>query len=353
MKIIIVHDSETKYFDALKEIEKNNNITITVYYFHFLKFLIKGIVRKNLKMLSIAIKTIFFYFKSFFIKNYIILMGIAPYDWRLIFWLHLLKKNKVIFHNSWPYWNNTDFPEKPLFFKNIVFNIWEQFILNSNTFIINIINKSKEELINKYKKEEIKIFVIPHCINENFYFYKERQKNDRLKILFVGRLVKEKGLEILKEVIKKLPDYDFGIIGDGKDKKILNEVLKRENVIYYGYIDNKAKIGEIMRQYDIFLLPSYKTKDWEEVFGIVLLEAMACGLICISTDCIGPLHIIKDMENGFIVKQKSVEMIIDKINFMKNNPELIERIRLNAIKSVEQYKIGNIVKKWEDVLNYI
>jgi len=350
MKIIIIHDSETKYFESLKQLEKAHKIKIFVYYFHFIKFLIKGIVRRNLNMFFIALKSVFFYFKSFFLKKKIILMGIAPYDWKLVFWVHLLKNNKVIFHNSWPYWNNEDFPERPMIFKSIVYDIWQKFILNDNTYIINIINKSKEEIIKKYGKKESKVFTIPHCINDSFYYYKEKQKNNKLKILFAGRMVKEKGLEILKEIIERLDGYDFGIIGDGKDKNILKDIFNYKNVTYYGYINDRKKVGEIMRQYDVFLLPSYKTKDWEEVFGIVLIEAMACGLICIAADCIGPLYIISDMENGFIVKQKNVEMIIDRIKMIKDNPELMEKIRLNAIKSVEQYKIGNIVKRWENVL---
>ncbi|MCX8093175.1 MAG: glycosyltransferase family 4 protein [Candidatus Goldbacteria bacterium] len=350
MKIIIIHDSELIYFEALKTLENQKKIVISVYYFHFIKFLFKGILKLNFKIIKISLKSIFFYIKSFFIKHNIILIGIAPYDWRLIFWMHLLNHNKIIFHNSWPYWNNDDYPEKPIFLKNFIFKSWEKFILNNNTYIINIINKSKEEIIKKYGKDENKIFVIPHCMNDQNYYYMERQKNEKLKILFVGRLVREKGLDILREVIKRLPENDFGIIGDGRDKYILNDVLSAGNVKYYGYINDRKKIGEIMRQYDVFILPSYKTKNWEEVFGIVLIEAMACGLICIATDCIGPLHIIKDMENGFIVKQKNTDMIIEKINFIKNNQEIISKMRFNAIKSVEKYKLNNIINLWQNTL---
>lgn len=352
MEIIIIHDSEKKYFESLEEIEKTRKIKLQVYYLHFIKFLIKSLIRKKLKIFTISIKSILFFLKSFFIKDKIILLGIAPCDFKLIFWLHLLKKNKIIFHNSWPYWLNNDFPEKPVFFKNIVFKLWKNFLLNDNTYIINVIDKSKDEINLKYNKPKEKIFVIPHCVNDNYY-YPPENKTYNNKILYVGRLDKEKGLEQLRDIILYFDKIQFGIIGDGRDKNILKDIFKLSNVTYYGYIENKMKLGDIMREYDILLLPSYKTKFWEELFGIVLIEAMACGMVCIATDCIGPKNIIKDGENGFIVRQKDINMIIKKIELLSKNINLFKKFSENAVKSIEKYKINNIITLWQNVLEKI
>lgn len=242
MDLIIIHDSETKYFEALKELEKEKKIKISTFYLHFIKFFFKGLIRKNLKMVTKSIFSFIFYLNSFLIKNKIILIGIAPYDFRLIFWLHLLNKNKVIFHNSWPYWTGDDYPEKIKFCKNFIFKIWEKFISHKNLYIINILKKSKDEIITKYKKEENKIFLVPHCYNPD-YFYFNNDKHNEIKVLYVGRFVKEKGLEYLRDIIKYFKDVKFGIIGEGKDKYILKDVLKQPSVLYYGYIGDKKKGG--------------------------------------------------------------------------------------------------------------
>lgn len=352
MEIIIIHDDEKKYFEAIEEMEKNKKIKLQVYYFHFIKFLIKSIIKKNLKMFIVSIKSIIFFFKSFFIKDKIILLGVAPCDFRLMFFLHLLKRNKIIFHNSWPYWLNNAFPQYPVFFKNIIFKVWETFILNDKTYIINIIEKSKEEINLKYKKSLEKIYVIPHCVNDKYY-YPPQNKGYNNKILYVGRLVKEKGLKQLREIILYFNTIQFGIIGDGKDKYILKDIFKLANVKYYGYLKNKMELGSIMREYDILLLPSYKTKFWEELFGIVLIEAMACGMVCIATDCIGPRNIIKDGENGFIVKQKDVNEIKEKIIILNKDINLFKKISGNAVKSIDKYKINNIITLWENSLKKI
>ena len=352
MDLIIIHDSEIKYFEALKEIENEKKIKIATFYLHFIKFFFKGLIRRNLKMIIKSIFSFIFYLNSFLIKNKIILMGIAPYDFRLIFWVHLLNKNKVIFHNSWPYWTENDYPEKVKFGKNFTLKTWEKFICHKNLYIVNILEKAKFEIIKKYNKDKDKIFIIPHCYNP-YYFYLNNDKHNEIKILYVGRFVREKGLEYLRDIIENFKNVKFGIIGEGKDKYILQNVLKKQNVLYYGYIGNKKRLGEIMREYDILLLPSYKTNNWEEVFGIVLIEAMACGLVCISTDCIGPLHIVKDMENGIIVKQKDLRMLIEKIKLVMGKNDLREKIKEKALKSIEFYKIENVKRLWLDVINKI
>jgi len=120
------------------------------------------------------------------------------------------------------------------------------------------------------------------------------RNSKNLKILFVGRLVEEKGvwelLEAFRRLItdlKKSWKLKLILIGSGKEKKKFLSWIDR--VSMYRYIDTKvvgySEMAEEYWQADIFVLPSKPTKYSEEQYGMVLIEAMATGLPIVTTKC--------------------------------------------------------------------
>ncbi|MGC8765365.1 MAG: glycosyltransferase family 4 protein [Brevinematia bacterium] len=353
MQIILIHDDEKRYFESLVKLEEEGEIKIFPYHVHFIKTFLKGLLRKKVNLSILAFKTFIFFIRSFFIKDKIILIGIAPYDPAILLWQHLTKRNKVIYHTSWPYWDFEQGSIKPLIFKRLIFKNWKNFIESENTFIVAVLNPIKNEILRKFRKEEEKIFVIPHSVDLEIFKSTNKTKKEKVGVLFVGRLVYEKGLEDLKKIIlhfKNSKEIFFGIVGDGKDKNIVKNTFELENVKYYGYLNDKKKLSEIMNEYDIFLLPSFKTEKWEELFGISIIEAMAKGLVPIVTDCIGPRHIVEDGINGFVVKQRDVEKMIEQLKSLKENEKLYFSLRINAIKDSEKYNLEKIQEEWKHLI---
>ncbi len=356
MHIFLIHDDEKRYFDSLVLLEKDKKISIITLYVHPMKMMVKGILRKKIKWFIKGIKTFIFLIKSFFMKDKTIIIGIAPFDITIILWKHLIKKNKIIYHTSWPYWDEKKVPQKLTIFKKFFLKCWMDFITHENTYIVCIMEKIKTELQEKYQKEEEKIFIIPHSVNPVYFQKLEQKRKESFGILFIGRLVLEKGLEDLKKIILHFKDekkIHFGIIGDGKDKDVIEEVFTLSHVKYYGYIENKEKIREIMKDYDALLLPSFQIDGWEELFGIVILESMAAGIVPIATDCIGPKNIIKDRINGILVRQRDIEKMIESINELRNNKELYSKIRETCLKEAKKYSSDNIKGKWQSLLKEI
>lgn len=124
-------------------------------------------------------------------------------------------------------------------------------------------------------------------------------------LLYTGRLAANKRLdtviELVPDLLKEFPDLTFVAVGEdhnmGRSWRELAQKLEVEDhVRFLGHVD-RAELVEAYRACDAFVLPS----DYE-AFGIVLLEAMACGKPCVATRVGGVVDIIRDKETGLLVE---------------------------------------------------
>ena len=149
--------------------------------------------------------------------------------------------------------------------------------------------KAKQVLV-KEGVDESKIKVIKLGVNVNQFKPLLKKQNQSLTILFVGRLVVEKGILDLLEAFINLKKQGFKelkleIVGQG----VLEKKIKRK-IKFFSFSDkikilnkNYEDMPLIYQMADIFVLPSRKTKTWEEQYGMVLIEAMASGLSIIAS----------------------------------------------------------------------
>jgi len=187
---------------------------------------------------------------------------------------------------------------------------------------------------------------IPNCIDK----IPEKKASLKAKrLISVGRLSPEKGyldlLRIYHILYKKYPDWKLDIIGDGKEKKLLEEYIHVHNmekyVTLHGF-QNKDYIDKMMQDSSIYLMTSHT-----ESFGIVLIEAMSHGLPCIAMDSAeGARELINSGENGYLIKNRNYDVMVKKIGDLIKNRD--ERIRLgeNARKSVTKYTSDAVGEEW-------
>jgi glycosyltransferase involved in cell wall biosynthesis len=109
-----------------------------------------------------------------------------------------------------------------------------------------------------------------------------------------------------------------------------------------------GQITEVKREYlqsSLFVLPSRY-----EGFGLVLIEAMACGLPVVSFDCEnGPRNIIRDGQNGFLVQPFDVDAFAERLLMLMRNEELRQKMGVEAHQSSSQYQIENIALRWKSL----
>lgn len=175
-------------------------------------------------------------------------------------------------------------------------------------------------------------YVIPNFVDEDVFQPKKSPKpHIPFQFLTLCALEKPKGVEDLIRGIKEWnpaeEEVNFVIAGDGVDRELFQELavdLEVDSLItWVGKID-RNKVPEFMNRCDAFVLPSH-----HESFGIVYVEANACGKPVIASRCGGPESIVNEM-NGLLVPVSDPVKLAEAMIQMKNNIESYDSEKIRA-----------------------
>jgi glycosyltransferase involved in cell wall biosynthesis len=218
--------------------------------------------------------------------------------------------------------------------------------------VIAVSDQTRDDLISLGVRAE-KISIVPNGIN-----YEKTSKvapsSEKLDIVYLGRLIKPKKVDVLLEAIaimkKEFPKLKAGIIGDGPEKSNLESLAGKlgikENVKFFGFIEDFDEVVALMKSSKVFAIPSIQ----EGGASIVTLEANACGLPVIATD--HPLGIDKRLiladKTGFFV-DLAPESFAEKIQLLLKNEKLRDAMKANAAEFARRYDWGKITGEIEDV----
>lgn len=202
----------------------------------------------------------------------------------------------------------------------------------------------KEFICQRYHIAQDKIKVLNNYVDTDFFYPKECEKyKDR--IIFVGRLTEQKNLHNLVKAISKT-GLTLDIYGGGELKEDIYSLVKTlgVHVNFMGIVQN-SKMPEILNKYNYYILPSFY-----EGMPKSLLEAMACGLVCIGTNVRGINEVIEDMKTGYLSYGIDEISIADAINRAINNDKNI--IKVDAVKKIrESFSLRSITEKESRIFN--
>jgi len=162
-------------------------------------------------------------------------------------------------------------------------------------------------------------------LKNNDSFKKEFKLEDKPIVLFVGNLIKRKNVDSLLEA-KKIAnsDYYLVVVGDGPLYKKLTKKVEDENIRDVIFTGSRGDVENIIPSCDLLILPSYS-----ESFGLVLIEALACGKPVIGSDVGGISEIIND-DVGLLINPKKVSTIAKAIDKLVNDEDLRLILSMNA-----------------------
>lgn len=201
------------------------------------------------------------------------------------------------------------------------------------------LNQGDAETWSKYLKTR----VIPNVVHLNST---KRYSNQESKhIIFVGRYTIQKGIPelfgIWEMVYQKHPDWYLDLYGDGETIEIPWTEEKRQQINIHVH----EPVPDIFSRYiesSIFVLTSVY-----EPFGLVMPEAMSCGLPVVAFDCpSGPAQIITDGVDGFLIKNRDVNAFAEKLSLLIENPQLRMTMGKAAIRSSQRYSAERIMPQW-------
>jgi len=242
--------------------------------------------------------------------------------------------------------------------------LWNEYlgILGNIAYIVekisvllpNKIISVSEHTTNKLKKEFLskkEIITIPDGMDFD-HIQKIKASNTKSDVIFAGRLLSHKNVDVLIKSIAILkenkPDIKCLIIGDGPEKKQLEKIATtlnlNKNILFLGFLEDHDEVYSLIKSSKVFVLPSTR-----EGFGIVVIEANACGVPVITTNHKdnASKDLIEEGNNGYICRLNENNISRKISNLLQKDSN--NQTKQNCINSVKKYDWKNIVKKIEGV----
>ena len=233
------------------------------------------------------------------------------------------------------------------FIKRIFAKVWMNSLLNKlkrlDRFVV-LTEKDKEAWV-----ELNNVYVIPNPLS---FAPQTISKLTEKRIIAVGRYSHEKGYDLLLKtwsiVQNKISDWRLEIFGEGDrsqyDRMVSSLNIDRHRCVLHGRSDN------IQEEFINSSLAVCSSKF--EGFGLVITEAMVCGLPVVSFDCPwGPRAIINDGEDGLLVENGNVEKLAEALVEMVQHPEKLRSMAAKAVENVQRFKIDQIAEKWKSIFD--
>lgn len=222
------------------------------------------------------------------------------------------------------------------------FHIWYlQLAVKKAEMTVALTNGDAEE----WRKLTPKVCVIPNVVHLN----ESRVYSDctAKSAIYVGRFSKQKDvgslLRIWHLVYQRHPDWCLHIYGGyGEEQDLLFSEIKQMEANIQVH-EATSDLFEKYKQSSILLLTSRY-----EPFGLVLPEAMSCGLPVVAFDCpYGPADIIADGQDGFLIRHRDMNGFAEKVCLLIENEALRQRMGQTAVLSAQRYQSSRIMPLWE------
>lgn len=156
---------------------------------------------------------------------------------------------------------------------------------------------------------------------------------------YVGRLSPEKGVDLVLEALRELPDYvQLVVVGDGPERSRLRQMADRlgisRRIFWLGALEH-AQLPSVYASLDVLVLASRTRPNWQEQFGRVSIEAMAAGVPVVGTRCGAIPEVLGDV--GFLVEEDSPREIAAVVDRLAVNDELCRSQAVRGRERVTRY----------------
>ena len=207
-------------------------------------------------------------------------------------------------------------------------------------YIFSISDLQKDEIVELYNIDKKKIITVGGGFNQDiFYFPKEKNYSDKIRLVFSGKIDPSKGIYELIEVYKslKLEDITLDIIGnpDKENKKIIEELIKDDPSIKLSGAMKQTDLGDELRKKDIFVMPSFY-----EGLALMAIESLACGLYVVTTEIeVLKSFLGKDIEKSGVIKYVSLPRIYDTDKPIKEDlPDFKNELKEKILIQIEKVR---------------
>jgi len=299
---------------------------------------IKFIICNPIRFLS----EITFLISLFFRKKSKIVLGIAPYNYRLPILMWLTRRHEVYYHTSYSCWDGSRSAHSKDHESDIV--VWKQFLGKFVKHIFTVSKKTKFELVKNGFASENRISVVYHSFTHFVETTDCCPKN--CNFISVSRLSEDKGIPELLDIFSKHPEAQITFVGQGTLENMVQEYANQfSNIKYAGFINGAQNIIPLYKQNSFLIMNSQRANGWEELFGMSIIEGMACGCVPITTNHPGPKEIYVDGISGIMCEEREISHGIEKAIAMTN--EEYNQYREKALSIGKSFHCDQISCRWD------
>ncbi len=244
-------------------------------------------------------------------------------------------------------WSRLKDSQKTSVLKKTFIRKAEVFAYENADFAVVSTQSQAEFIKDRFSVAEKNVFIIPNFVDINLFKPDSSVEKYPDRLLYVGRISKEKNLFNLTTAAAKA-DMQLDIYGSGTLTQDIKHYAQQTGakLTFKGTIANNL-LPQIMNRYRFFVLPSL-----HESLPKSLLEAMACGLICVGTDVTGINEVISDGVNGYLAKNTDSDSIFEAIEKAKSNqPDPISNSAIETIKN--KYSLECVIDKYSKLLERV
>lgn len=170
-------------------------------------------------------------------------------------------------------------------------------------------------------------------------------------VISVGRFIPLKGFDVLLNASSKLDDNTGVYIVGGEPTQEYLDIIKEYNLknIHFVSFISKTELREYYLAADVFVLPTRS-----DVWGLVINEAMSCGLPVVTTDkCIAGMELIEDDKNGYVVPVDNSDKLAEKCKYILEHSDLATSMTENNLKKIKEYTIEKMAERHYFIFNEI
>jgi len=352
--VIVIHETNgRKYLEALCELHRAGRVrSLEFFEASVLWKFAHGLVRERRTpavALKQSLRNLRFRFSSARLRGKTIVICLPPWDFRLPFYARLRRHNRIVYNTSWPYWLDGRVPRRAGAAGPWLRRRWREILSDDRVRLTAVTEAAANELSAFARRPST---IVPHVVSEKFF---EQRASHRVPfgLLFVGELVETRGLATLREVVRQLSGEPIvlNIIGDGPLRKFAAELARETGGTWHGQVSDRTAFARIVASSQVLLSPSIRSNRWEELFGMAIVEAMACGVPCIASDHIGPRSIIEHERSGVLLPQKSPAAIAAWIRHLMHDAEAWTRMSAAARERALTWRMSNVAARWDALLS--
>jgi glycosyltransferase involved in cell wall biosynthesis len=358
-RIVVAHETDgRKYYQALVEVAAANGLEL-----EFVETMIeRELLRRALhhRRLPEAGEAWAFWRRNWRFRREVarrrgdvVVLGMGPWDPRMLWYGRLARHNRVLYSASWPDWTSGPVPRDYGRLNAPLARAWGRVLAEPGAEVVAVTPSVAASVRERFP--HARVTVIPHVAQRAFFAHRragEAPPERPLRVAQIGELAAKKGVSRLPDILARLDDrrIEVSLFGDGPLAAEVGAMARRWPVRAYGHVADRGRLAVSLAAHDVLLVPSQRSRGWQELFGMVIVEAQAAGVVPIASDHVGPRQLITDGHDGFLLAEDDVDGFAARLRLLDDDRGRLAAMRAAAATAAAPYHPDAIARRWREIL---